>query len=60
MLKALVLIVACFVNEVVGAPEGDLVSALPNITLSSQMYSGYLNVTETKSLHYIFVESNSS
>ena len=36
----------------------DRVSALPSVgPLPSRWWSGYLNVSETKSLHYVFVES---
>ena len=34
MLKALVLIVACFINEALAAPAADAVAMLPNITLT--------------------------
>jgi len=30
-----------------------------NITLTTPMYSGYLNISETKALHYVFVGSKS-
>jgi hypothetical protein len=36
----------------------DRVSALPNVgPLPSRWWSGYLNVSNTKSLHYVFAES---
>lgn len=48
-------------STVYGAKEADLVKKLPDCgdTLPSKWYSGYLNVTQTKALHYIFVESHS-
>lgn len=40
------------------APIGHRVQALPDAgPLPSEWYSGYLTVTDTKKLHYIFVES---
>jgi len=35
----------------------DKITNLPNITFSSNAYSGYLNVSDTKALHYLFFES---
>jgi hypothetical protein len=45
------------------APEADKMTMLPipnsdkNLTLTTASYSGYLNVSQTKALHYVFVES---
>jgi cathepsin A (carboxypeptidase C) len=44
-------------NVVIAAPAEDKMTSLPNATLTTDSYSGYLNVTETKSLHYVYVES---
>jgi carboxypeptidase C (cathepsin A) len=49
------------------AIEADKMTFLPvplsetgeNVTLKDSMYSGYLNISETKSLHYVFVGSRS-
>ena len=38
-------------------PTEDIITALPNVTFSTAAYSGYLPVTDTKSLHYVYVES---
>lgn len=48
-------------SAVYGAKEEDLVKSMPDCgdTLPSKWYSGYLNVTKTKALHYIFIESTS-
>ena len=32
-------------------------NATANITMKTNSYSGYLTVTESKALHYVFVES---
>jgi len=43
------------------APEADRVESLPNATpFDTNTYSGYLQATETKKLHYVFVESESN
>ena len=56
--------IACLVGLASAADEADRVMSLPNGTSSIEMtsptYSGYLNVTETKMLHYIYVESMDS
>lgn len=48
------------VSAVLGAREQDKVDSLPLVgqPLPSNWYSGYLNVTESKSLFYVFVESH--
>ena len=38
-------------------PDADKMGQLPNCTLSVEAYSGYLNVTATKRLHYVFIGS---
>lgn len=40
----------------------DLVTSIPDIgnKLTSKWYSGYLNLSENKALHYVFVESTSA
>jgi cathepsin A (carboxypeptidase C) len=43
--------------SVMAAPTEELIINLPNATLTTDSYSGYLPVTETKSLHYVYVES---
>jgi carboxypeptidase C (cathepsin A) len=45
-----------------GAPEADKVNSLPigKVSLPTPTYSGFLEVTKSKSLHYVFVESMSS
>lgn len=44
-----------------GARDRDLVKSLPDVAspLTSPWYSGYLEISQTKSLHYIFVTSMS-
>lgn len=47
-----------FMAGVQAAPEADKVSSLPNMTLSTNYYAGYVDIPNTsKKLHYIFVES---
>ena len=38
-------------------PDADNMGALPNCTLTVEAYSGYLKVTDTKQLHYVFIGS---
>ena len=39
-------------------PTGDKVTSLPDIgTPSSDMYSGYISLNDTKKLHYVFTYS---
>ena len=38
-------------------PDEDKMGALPNCTLTVPAYSGYLKVTATKQLHYVFIGS---
>ena len=38
-------------------PDADTITNLPNCTLDVPAYSGYLNVSDTKALHYIFMGS---
>ena len=49
---------AVLFNLVAAAPKEDTVNGLPDAgPLPTPWYSGYLPVSDTKSLHYIFVES---
>ena len=59
MTKKLTYLSAAAVALVYGAPTDDLVSELPGMDqFTFNAYSGYLNVgSTTKSLHYMFVES---
>ena len=58
MRKTTLLIALLGVCSVMGLREKDAVTSLPNVgALTSKWYSGYLNVVETKALHYVFVES---
>ena len=43
------------------ARDRDLVKALPDVAIpmTSTWYSGYLDISETKSLHYVFITSTS-
>ena len=50
-------ILALGLRAVSAAPTEDVITALPNVTFSTAAYSGYLNVTDTKALHYVYVES---
>lgn len=47
--------------SVSAAPAEDQFTTLPNgddtITMETNSYSGYINASETKQLHYVFVES---
>lgn len=43
----------------VSAPAADKVTSMPNMTFNQDLYSGYVNITATKRLHYVFVESAS-
>ena len=48
------------VSLVLGKREQDLVTQLPDFDpslMQSSWYSGYFNVSSTRSLHYLFVES---
>lgn len=59
----LVALLAATTTMVLAADKkADRVQGLPNVVspLPSKWYSGYLNVTDTKLLHYIFVESLSN
>lgn len=45
-------------SAVSAAPVEDQMKSLPDIgNFSTNAYSGYLNVSDTKALHYTFVES---
>ena len=50
--------VLCLLGLASAARYKDLVIGLPDINrLTSDWYSGYLDASETKQLHYVFVES---
>merc|ERR1719272_447665 len=51
-----------FATSTLGAPAGDLINSLPGWEgpLPTKQYSGYLNVSATKRLHYWLVESESN
>ena len=38
-------------------PEEETMGNLPNCTLDTVAYSGYLDVTDTRKLHYVFIGS---
>ena len=43
-----------------GAPNGDLVTKLPDCErMKTEWYSGYVDASKTKHLHYVFVQSQS-
>ena len=46
-------------NLVQSAPAEDQFTNLPNITqeMGSASYSGYLNVSDSKQLHYVYIDS---
>ena len=47
-----------YLAGVQAAPDADRVPTLPNMTLSSKYYAGYIDIKDTsKKIHYIFVES---
>lgn len=49
-----------FATTVYGARDADLVKSIPDCAdLTSAWYSGYLKVSSTKALHYVFVGSTS-
>mmetsp|Transcript_24183 Transcript_24183/g.31463 ORF Transcript_24183/g.31463 Transcript_24183/m.31463 type:complete len:479 (+) Transcript_24183:188-1624(+) len=52
----------CVIVVINAAPDEDLVSALPgyNGSLPSKIYSGFINASATKHLHYVFVESQNA
>ena len=56
------LVVAALVGYVAAAFEADRVASMPDMgTFNSYgFFSGYLDVDDTKSLHYLFAESQSS
>ena len=53
------IVLSCLLGAfVAAAPEADLVQSLPDApAFDTPTYSGYLTVTETKKLHYMFAES---
>jgi carboxypeptidase C (cathepsin A) len=51
---------AALITAAMAAPIGDLMGNLPDApAFTTKTYSGYLTVNDTKSLHYIFAESES-
>ena len=52
---------ACLAAAAMAAPQEDLMGNLPDApAFKTNVYSGYLTATETKKLHYAFVESESA
>jgi carboxypeptidase C (cathepsin A) len=48
----------CLAAVVIAAPTAEKVTSLPDTTpFDSDTYSGYLKVSDTKELHYVFTES---
>lgn len=41
-------------------PEEDIMGDLPNCELDVEAYSGYLPVSEGRSLHYVFIGSQNT
>jgi carboxypeptidase C (cathepsin A) len=61
MRKISTLVLTALLGVVYAARPKDLVTELPDIAtpLTSPWYSGYLDVSDTKALHYVFVTSTS-
>ncbi len=54
-------IVSLLATASFAAPAEDLMGNLPDAPpFTTKTYSGYLTVTDTKALHYVFAESQSS
>ena len=51
------IIIIILISNIISEPEEDLVKDLPDYPFEKKMYSGYLNITEIKKLHYIYLES---
>lgn len=59
MSKLLYVVIAIIsVQLALSNPTNDLVSNLPGYNYSKGIYSGFLDVNESKSLHYIFLEAS--
>jgi serine carboxypeptidase-like clade 1 len=59
MLRSIV--AATFAAVAVAAPTADLMTDLPDApAFTTDTYSGYLTVNDTKSLHYVFATSMSA
>jgi carboxypeptidase C (cathepsin A) len=57
-LSALALSVLCISSFVKAAPSEAEMTSLPDAgPLPSKWYSGYMTVTDTKALHYVYIES---
>ena len=54
------LIIIILLSYIISLPEEDLVKNLPGYEFGRKMYSGYLNVSEIKQLHYIYLESENT
>jgi len=53
--------VALLTTAALAAPAEDLMGNLPDApAFTTNTYSGYLTVTDTKALHYVFAESESN
>jgi hypothetical protein len=51
-------VAALLTSPATAKPQEDKVTSMPEFpSLPSDIYSGYLPVTDTKKLHYVFVES---
>lgn len=57
-MKALAISAAIIGITLAGIPSGDKVTSMPDVgTPSFDMYSGYINLNDTKKLHYVFAYS---
>ena len=53
-------IIIILFSNIISYPEEDLVKDLPNYPFKRGMYSGYLNISTIKQLHYIYLESENN
>lgn len=60
MLRKITLLISATIQMALAKPDDEKITSMPNITFSTDVYSGYLNVTENKMLHYMFVESKNA
>jgi hypothetical protein len=53
------LVLAAISSVAFAADEADRVSSIPDMAIfdTYPVYSGYLNVSDAKALHYMFIES---
>ena len=59
MLRKMILLIGATIQMALAKPDDDKVGQMPNVTFPTDTYSGYLTVSETKMLHYMFFESMS-